>query len=152
MRGRESSGCESIEQLLPLVVNGRLSEQDEARVALHLASCETCQDELACVLRLAESFKHTVDAGCSPKQGQLNVVFASLHTLHSMDMPQATGAHSNADRLAERRAVLAEAVVDQLALQCPGLGWIRRAYRVYRCLSAGDFARDLRVGPITIAF
>lgn len=152
MRGRESSGCESIEQLLPLVVNGRLSEQDEARVALHLASCETCQDELACVLRLAESFKHTVDAGCSPKQGQLNVVFASLHTLYSTDMPQATGGHSNADKLAERRAVLAEAVVDQLALQCPGLGWIRRAYRVYRCLSAGGFARDLRVGPITIAF
>jgi len=36
--------CETIQELLPLVVNGQLPAEDEGIVVLHLAVCEACDE------------------------------------------------------------------------------------------------------------
>src|SRR3954469_5256770 len=55
----------NIEELLPDVLHGALGSDDRARVELHLASCESCREELA-VLRMvngAAVFAPAIDVG-----------------------------------------------------------------------------------------
>lgn len=78
--------CDAIEALLPLFVSGRLKDPGQRRLAVHLAGCEACQDQLGRLFRLRSELEELA-ARHTPSPAQLNRVFASLETALGFDTP-----------------------------------------------------------------
>ena len=54
--------CQTVHDWMPWYVSGQLAPTKMARLAHHIDSCETCQKELAHVIRLRHQFVSTVEA------------------------------------------------------------------------------------------
>ncbi|HAN86095.1 MAG TPA: hypothetical protein DCQ13_00430 [Firmicutes bacterium] len=146
-------GCESIRHLLPLVANGRLSEEEECTVALHLATCEACVDELALLVQFAESFKNVMEAECSPGQDQLNAVFDAMISIYGADSPRVEtdrNGEKAGESSTEAPEITTRAVMDWVVSECPGFGWARIARRIYRRFGPDQFSPSIKLGPMTI--
>ncbi len=141
--------CETIQDLLPLVVNGQLCDEDEGIVALHLAVCEACMNELAELMALVGSLRNTVNTRCSPSPDRLDAIFANLAAIYRRDSAMSPmGQREEVCEPLESQASLAGIIMNVLLSQCPGLGWIRSAYWLARRCQPDHFASHLVVGPI----
>ncbi|MDD4337814.1 MAG: zf-HC2 domain-containing protein [Firmicutes bacterium] len=146
-------GCESVEHLLPLAVNGRLSEEEECAVALHLATCEACVDELALLIQFAESLKYAVEEECSPRQDQLDAVFDAMISVYGADGPRVEtdeNGEEAGEGSAEAPKITTWAVMDWVVSECPGFGWARTARRIYQRFRPDQFSPHIKLGPMTI--
>ena len=144
-------GCESIRHLLPLVANGRLSEEEECTVALHLATCEACVDELALLVQFAESFKNVMEAECSPGQDQLNAVFDAMISIYGADSPEETDRNGEkaGESSTEAPEITTRAVMDWVVSECR-IRVARIARRIYRRFGPDQFSPSIKLGPMTI--
>lgn len=141
--------CETIQELLPLVVNGQLPAEDEGIVVLHLAVCEACMNELAELMALADSLRTTVNTECSPRPDGLDAIFDNLAAICRRDSAiSPIDQREEVCEPLEPQASLADVIMNRLFSECPGLGWIRRAYWLYRWCQPDRFPRRLVVGPI----
>lgn len=78
--------CDAIDALLPLFVSARLKGPDQRRLAVHLAACEACQDELGRLFQLRSQLD-ALAARHAPIPTQLDRVFASLKAAPGFDVP-----------------------------------------------------------------
>ena len=58
--------CQTVREWLPWYVSGRLAPTRMGRLASHIASCEVCQKELACVVQLRHQYVSSMEAGPTP--------------------------------------------------------------------------------------
>ncbi len=58
--------CQTVQDWLPWYVSGQLTSTKMGRLAHHIDSCETCQKELAQVIRLRHALISTMDASPAP--------------------------------------------------------------------------------------
>ena len=147
-------GCNSVEHLLPLAANGRLSEEEECAVALHLSTCDACVDELALLVQFAESLKYAVEAECSPRQDQLDAVFDAMISVYGADGPRVEtdkNGEKAGEGFAEAPKITTRAVMDWVVSECPGFGWARIAHRIYRRFGPDQFSPCIKLGPMTIS-
>lgn len=120
----QASPCSQIDELLHAWVAGGIDGNNRSVLVAHLARCEACQEELARLYLVRQSFSDLL-AESGPSEAQLNRIYANvLSNADAVEVapPALTAVHDQAPGLEPQMLETVGALIDKI----PPARWLGR--------------------------